>query len=67
LRGAARPAISGLSDVEERRPVTNRIALWLGLFLVLALIADTMYFGNEHLIYLGRKLSELIEWIAFWR
>jgi len=47
--------------------VTNRIAIFLGLFLIAALIVDTMIYGNEHLIFLGKKLFELIEWIAFWR
>jgi len=26
-----------------------------------------MMFGTEHLIFLGKKFFELIEWIAFWR
>lgn len=47
--------------------MTNRIAIFLGLFLIAALVIDVMWFGNEHLIYLGKKLFELIEWIAFWR
>ncbi len=48
-------------------PVTNTIAIFLGLFLIAALVVDTMMFGNEHLIFLGKKLFDLIEWIAFWR
>jgi hypothetical protein len=51
----------------RRAPVTNRIAIFLGLILIAAFVADTMIFGNEHLIYLGKKLFDLIEWIAFWR
>ncbi len=47
--------------------MTNRIAIWLGLLLIAALAVDTWIYGSEHLIYLARKLSELIEWIAFWR
>ncbi|MEM6306240.1 MAG: hypothetical protein AAF744_16100 [Pseudomonadota bacterium] len=47
--------------------MTNRIALFLGFFLILAVAADVMLFGTEHLIFLGKKLLELIEWLAFWR
>ncbi|QFT60215.1 hypothetical protein FIU94_15415 [Sulfitobacter sp. THAF37] len=47
--------------------MTNRIALFLGLVIVAALLADVVYFGTEHLIYLGKKLFDLIEWMAFWR
>ncbi|MGJ8628290.1 MAG: hypothetical protein ACSHXB_15120 [Sulfitobacter sp.] len=47
--------------------MTNRIAIFLGLFIIAALVADMMIFGSEHLIFLGKKMFELIEWIAFWR
>lgn len=47
--------------------MTNRIAIFLGLFIIAALVADMLIFGSEHLIFLGKKMFELIEWIAFWR
>ncbi|WP_172839507.1 hypothetical protein [Sulfitobacter alexandrii] len=47
--------------------MTNRIALVLGLVIVAAIAVDVFYFGTEHLIYLGKKLFDLIEWMAFWR
>ena len=47
--------------------MTNRIAIFLGLFLIVAIAADVMWFGDEHMIFLGKKFYELIEWIAFWR
>lgn len=47
--------------------MTNRIAIFLGLFLIAAVVVDVVFYGNEHLIFLGKKLFELIEWIAFWR
>ena len=47
--------------------MTDRLALGLGIFLVLAIGVDLLLFGTEHLIFLGKKLAELIEWIAFWR
>jgi len=47
--------------------MTNSIAFVLGLLLVIAGVVDVMFYGTEHLIFLGKKLFELIEWIAFWR
>ena len=47
--------------------MTNRLALILAVLLSAALIADYLVFGQEHLLFLGKKLFELIEWLAFWR
>lgn len=47
--------------------MTNTIAIVLGVLIVGALITDVMLFGTEHLLFLGKKFFELIEWIAFWR
>lgn len=47
--------------------MTNRIALVLGVLLVATLSVDVLLYGSEHLIFLGKKLFELIDWIAFWR
>lgn len=47
--------------------MTNRIALVLGLLIIGAIVADYAYFGNEHGIFLAKKMTDLIEWLAFWR
>ncbi|MEP1767636.1 MAG: hypothetical protein ABJJ53_13480 [Sulfitobacter sp.] len=47
--------------------MTNRIAIILALLIIGAIAIDYFYYGTEHLIFLGKKLAELIEWIAFWR
>ena len=47
--------------------MTDRIAMGLGLLIVLAVLADLFFFGTDHLIFLGKKLAALIEWVAFWR
>lgn len=47
--------------------MTNRTALALGGFLIAALALDLYLYGPAHLVFLGKKLFELIEWIAFWR
>lgn len=47
--------------------MTNQLAVILGGTIIAALIADIALFGDEHLLFLGKKLFDLIEWLAFWR
>lgn len=47
--------------------MTNKIALVLGLALIAAISVDIALFGDVHMIFLGKKLFELIHWVAFWR
>ena len=47
--------------------MTDRIALALGLILAAAIAVDVGMFGAQHIIFLGKKLVDLIEWTAFWR
>lgn len=46
--------------------MTNRIAIVLGLILLGAATLDFFFFGFEHLVFLGKKLIDLIDWMAFW-
>lgn len=65
LRAAPAPVISGRTN--RSRHVTNPIALILGLILITAMVVDVMYFGTEHMVFLGKKMFDLMEWMAFWR
>ncbi len=47
--------------------MTNKIAIWLGGVILVLLTADIILFGDDHLVFLGKKLADLIEWMAFWR
>ncbi|MDF1726410.1 MAG: hypothetical protein P1U53_01560 [Sulfitobacter sp.] len=47
--------------------MTNIIASVLALLILGAIATDVMLYGNEHLIFLGKKLFKLTEWLAFWR
>lgn len=47
--------------------MTNRIAFVLGLIIIGAIVADYVYYGTEHIVFLAKKMAELIEWLAFWR
>jgi hypothetical protein len=46
--------------------LTNTIALWLGLTLVAAIIADFVLNGGAAVVFLGRKFLDLVEWVDFW-
>lgn len=43
------------------------IFLVLATLIVGGLVVDIMIYGSDHLIFLSKKLLDLIEWIAFWR
>lgn len=47
--------------------MTNRIAFVLGLLIIGAIVVDYVYYGTEHIVFLAKKMTELIEWLAFWR
>lgn len=47
--------------------VTNPIALTLGLLIVGAVVLDGVLYSADHLLFLSRKMFDLIEWMAFWR
>lgn len=47
--------------------MTNTIAIWLALLILGFLAVDFHQYDWEMTIYLGRKLVELVEWLAFWR
>ncbi|WP_171052587.1 hypothetical protein [Ruegeria sediminis] len=47
--------------------MTDRIAIWLGVLILGAFMVDYAIFGTEHLLFLGRKFYEFLDWLAFWR
>ncbi len=47
--------------------MTNSISIWLAL-LVFAFFGVDFYFYDWQLsVYLGRKMLDMIEYMAFWR
>jgi len=46
--------------------MTNTISLWLAALIVAAVGVD-LYFDLGGVIFLVRKLTDLIEWLSFWR
>lgn len=47
--------------------MTNTTALVLGLLLLGFIGYDLIANGGSALLFLGKKLFEFIEWLAFWR
>ena len=47
--------------------MTNKIAIFLGLAILLVVALDTFVFHWDLHIFIGRKLLDLISFIAFWR
>lgn len=47
--------------------MTNSIALGLGLALVAGILADVLLNDSNALVFLGKELFDLIEYLAFWR
>ncbi len=51
----------------RRDLMTHKIALMLGFIILVAIAIDIMLAGTGHMVFLGKRLFELIDWIAFWR
>ncbi len=47
--------------------MTNTIALWLAALILGFLALDHFVLDWNVPLFLGRKLLDLIEWMAFWR
>lgn len=47
--------------------MTNKLAVVLGAIIFGVVALDLLIFGWDLHIFLGRKLGELSEYIAFWR
>ncbi|MCI2398812.1 hypothetical protein [Aliiroseovarius subalbicans] len=47
--------------------MTNKIAIVLALIIIAVFLADRVLFGGGLPVFLGRKIVDLSEYIAFWR
>lgn len=47
--------------------LTNRLAIILGTMVLGAFVIDWAFFGGVLPLFLGQKLADLIEYVAFWR
>lgn len=47
--------------------MTNHIAIPLGLVILAAVATDVIFLESQTLVFLGKKMFNLMEWMAFWR
>ncbi len=47
--------------------MTNQLAIWLAVLILGAVMLDYALYGTEHLLFLGKKFYEFLDWLAFWR
>ncbi|WP_193082150.1 hypothetical protein [Pseudooceanicola spongiae] len=47
--------------------MSNKTAILLGGVILAALVADAQLAGGAYTLFLLRKFSDFLEWIAFWR
>ena len=47
--------------------MTNKLALWLGLVIIAAIVGDILLNSGAALLFLLRKLAVFIEYLSFWR
>ncbi|MEM6371927.1 MAG: hypothetical protein AAF727_03995 [Pseudomonadota bacterium] len=47
--------------------MTNRGAIVLAVLIMGAIALDVMIYGADHLVFLGKKFADMLEWLAFWR
>ena len=47
--------------------MTNSVAIFLGIAIVGAIVADMLFLDAANLVFLGKKFADMLEWLAFWR
>lgn len=47
--------------------MTTKISIVLGLFIAASVVLDITVYGTGHMVFLGKRFFELINWVAFWR
>lgn len=47
--------------------MNGKAALFLAIVIVGLFVADAVYLGWDLPTFVGKRLAELIDWIAFWR
>ena len=47
--------------------MTNRIALFMGVSILLAIVIDRIFYAGDAEFFLARKTVDLIDYVMFWR
>lgn len=65
IKGNTTPPLS--LPTKGIKVITNRIAISLGVMIVVFFIADGVIYDWQMSLFLGRKFAALTEYIKFWR
>lgn len=47
--------------------MTNKLAVILGLIILASLALDTTLNDSQGALFLAKKFTKLLDWVAFWR
>ncbi|WP_022703498.1 hypothetical protein [Pseudorhodobacter ferrugineus] len=47
--------------------MTNKLAVWLGMLIFVAVLGDIFLNGGASLLFLMRKFAVFIDFVSFWR
>jgi hypothetical protein len=47
--------------------MTDKIALWLAVVMIVLVLADILLNQGHALLFLGREIADLVQYVAFWR
>lgn len=47
--------------------MTNKIALFLAIAIIALFAIDAYAWGGHMPLFLGKKMIEFLDWLAFWR
>jgi hypothetical protein len=47
--------------------VTDKVAIGLAAVILTLAVGDVLAFGSDHLLFLGTKFVDFIDYLAFWR
>jgi hypothetical protein len=47
--------------------MTNKLALWLGLIIFVAILGEFILNGGAATVFLLRKFAVFIDYVSFWR
>ena len=66
-----RPPRSDPAAIRPEAPALTAVRIWQALLVILVVLglawADRVYLDGAVLLWLGRKLFDWTNWIAFWR
>ncbi len=61
------PKASVIPFAKEEAGMSNQLAIFLGIVILIGVGIDYMFFDFSNLLFLSRKMLDLVHYVAFWR